>query len=115
MQRHRERIRLGRPRKEKEIRYRSCNAETITTHFAALQKKSENSVGASRIFNVDESGSTATRGAAGRANKKRILRSGEENNSINRVPTFKNVDLVIIVPTVFENGETFRPLFIIKG
>lgn len=38
LQRHRQKVKLGRPNKEEEIRFRSCNAETMTTHFASLKK-----------------------------------------------------------------------------
>lgn len=116
LQRHSSKICLGRPRKEQELRFRSCNAETLSTHFAALKKVIEdNNIDSSRICNLDETGSTPEKEANGRINKKRVLRSGKVRTSVVRVPTFTNVNRVTIVPAIFANGECADPLFVIKG
>lgn len=116
LERHSSIIKLGKPRKEQELRYKSCNADTISTNFAALKKIiSDNNIDSSRICNIDETGSTTEREAGGRLSKKRVLRSGKANRSVVRVPTFKNVDRITMLPTIFANGELGEPLFVIKG
>lgn len=63
-------IKIGRPPNEQEMRYCSWNADTLTTHFAALKKIMEkNNIDNSRMCNNDDIESTPEREANGRINK----------------------------------------------
>lgn len=116
LQRHKYYILLGRPRKEQQLRYKSCNADTSSTNFAALRKLVvENNIDESRMANLDSSCSELEKEATCRMNKKRSLRSEKSSSMVVRVPTFKNVHRVKMMPPIFANGEMYEPLYIFKG
>ena len=55
-------IRLGRPAKEAEERWRACNAGTLTTHLVSFENVLvENRITASQLYNLYETGVTPNR------------------------------------------------------
>lgn len=116
LKRHANRIRLGKASKEEEIRWRSGNAEVFTNHFATLEKLvADYDIDASRIANLDETGVSANRDACGRIRAKHLIRTRQSQTTQQRVATFKNVDRITLMPTIFANGDTAPPLIIIQG
>lgn len=90
-----EKIKLGSPSKEEKIHFRSCNGETLTTHFTIPENViNKESITLGRLCNFDESGSTANLDALGRVKPKYIVRSCQRKINQVRMPTSKNVDRV---------------------
>lgn len=119
LKRHQNEIHLGRPSMEEEVRWRSSNANVITTHIAALEKIiKDNGITASHIANLDETGVSPNRDVTGRIQAKQVLNKNRKSvraNPVQRMAYFKDVKRVTMLPTIFANGDCGRPLFITQG
>jgi len=95
-------------------RYKACNAETLTTHFATLEKIIlENDIDDSRIFNLDEVGATPGKDADAQTRCKKYLTRNAVNDS--RIAQFANTSRVTMMPAICADGSAHLPLFVFKG
>lgn len=112
--RHADKLRFGRATKEEAKRFASTNAENLTSFFAAIEKVVlENNIDDQRICNLDECGISAETDKVGRSRKKvYTLRSSRPQQ---KLPEFRNVDRITMMPVIFASGDYGKPLFVIKG
>lgn len=115
LRRPNKRIIMKRPSKEKGIWFRFWNAEIMRTHIAALEKIFQERITPHRLANLDESNDFANRDDLGRIKAKCFVRTSRSRTNQVRMPTFKKVGHVTVVPVIFGNGEPSAPLFIIQG
>lgn len=113
-QRHADKLRFGRATKEGAQRFAATNAENLTSFFAALEKViSDNNIDEQRICNLDECGISAETDKVGRSQKKvYTLRSSRPQQ---KLPEFRNLDRITMMPDIFASAEYGKPLFVIKG
>ena len=110
LKRNAETIRLGRPAKEAEERWRACNADTLTTHLGSFESVLvENGITASQLYNLDETGVTPNRDKSKRTCQKMLLRTSISKTTQVRTTHFKNVDRITMMATVCADGSSFPP------
>ena len=73
----------------------------------------KHNIDASRLANLDEAGATAEKEALEIA-RFRTFTTRDTSHQV-RLPVFRNVSRVTIMPVIFANGEKGRPLFVFKG
>lgn len=116
MRRHKNVIRFGLPANEAEIRWRSCDTETLTTHLAMFESYLEKyKIDDTRLYNIDETGVTPNRDAARRRAYKLTLRSSRAAQSQVRVATFKYTDRITMLGAVCADGTCHTPTFVITS
>lgn len=110
-----ERLRLGRPAKESEQRWRAYIADCLTTHLDVFEKQlHDDNVDASRLYNLDETGITPNKDTSGRLPCRHVLRSGKSQSSQLRQSSFFYIHRITMMATVCADGTKFSPLFVIK-
>lgn len=91
---HAKQIQLGRASKQEEIRWRACNADTLSTHILVFEKLlKQHNIDASRICNLDETGVTPGKDVKGVTTKQSYVRPKRRQEL--REPMFRNVDRVL--------------------
>ena len=109
-------IKLGRPSPQEEQRWRATNGDVLTTHLATLEALiQEHSIAASHIANLDKIGVSPNRDAKWKMRTKLVLRAGTRSHKQSRMPQFKNVNRVTLMPVIFANGDCGRPMVITQG
>lgn len=112
--RNRDRLRFARPRRQEAKRFAGTNAESLTTHFAALARLvDEIGVDAGRIWNLDETGATPGKDVAGASSSRRYTTRSRTGDM--RVPDFASTHRTTMMPVVSAAGETGPVLFVFKG
>ena len=112
--RHSDSIQFKRCSKEEEIRWKSCSAEVLTTHFAAVHKIiAENTIDCYHICNLDETGMFPNRECLKSSHKKGYVT--RSCHPVKRSPEFRNIDRVIMMPVVFASSCVGRPLIGLEG
>ena len=98
------------------MRWRACNADTLTTHLASFESVLvENGITASQLYNVDETGVTPNLDKSKRTCQKMLLRTSMSKTTQVRTTHFKNVDRITMMATVCADGSSFPPFFVLKG
>ena len=116
LKRNAETIRLGRPAKECEERWRACNSDTLTTHLASFENVLvENRITASQLYNLDEPGATPNHDTSKRTCQNMTLRTSMSNTTQVGTTHFRNVDKIAMMATVCADGSSFPPCFLLKG
>ena len=112
--RHASSLSFCKPLRQEAKRFSAVNADVLTKHFSVLEKHiSENDLDASRIFNLDEAGTTPEKDITGIAAARRLMpRPGEKDV---KMPQFKKLNRVTMMPIVSAAGEAAPPLFVFKG
>jgi len=73
--RHESRIVFGRGTRQEAKRWAAVNGETLSTHFATLEKIiTDNNIDSSRVWNLDETGGTPGKDVVGAVKERRDLR-----------------------------------------
>ena len=112
--RNKEAIVFKRSSKEEDLRWRSCNAETLTTHMASIGKLiKENNISPDCIVNIDETGMSPNKDGL-RSDKRKAYHT-RGSRPERRSPIFRNIEHITLLPVVFANGDCGRPLFVLKG
>ena len=112
--RHRQVISFGRPCRQEAERFKACNAETLTTHFAVLDKLiRDHNLDASNIYNLDEVGATPGKDVAGRSSRKQY--TSRKSRVDARAPRFANIPRVTMMPLIAADGSAHIPLLVFKG
>ena len=100
--------------KEEDLRWRSCNAETLTTHMGSIRKLiKENNISPDCIVNIDETGMSPKKDGLRSDKRKSYHTIGSRPER--RSPIFRNIEQITLLPVVFANGDCGRPLFFLKG
>ena len=109
--RHHESIAFASALQQEGIRFNAINADTLTKYIAVVEQllKSHN-IDPCRLANMDETGATADKEALG-ITSFRTFSSRESRHEV-RIPTFKNVARVTIMPVIFASGVAGGPLCI---
>ena len=113
-QRHKDITRFKRCSNGEEIRWKSFNADVLTTYFAAIHRIiAEIAIDCCHSANLDETGVCPNRDCIGSTHKKEhvIRASASQKHS----PEFRNIERVTLKPVVFAIGCVGRPLFIVNG
>ena len=113
-QRYRHELSFARPVPQKANHFRQVNSESITNHFATLQKLiSEYQIGASGMFNLDECVCTSNRDAGSKYRIRRLMpRRGARDMPR---PGFANISRIAMMPVISARGEHSPPLFLMKA
>ena len=102
------------PRPQDIRRFNYINADTLTTHFAALDAlRIEYNLDASRVWNLDETGCSPGKDTQGQTNLHRLLRRNTRSEL--RAPNFSYNSRVTLMPCISAGGDAGPPLFAFKG
>jgi len=113
--RHRDRIFFGRGTRQEAKRWSAVNGETLSTHFATLEKIiSDNNIDSSRVWNLDETGGTPGKDVVGAIKERRYLRRERHQRDI-IIPEFVSSSRATVMAVVSAAGDTAPPLFVFKG
>ena len=113
-QRHSSEIKFGRASEQEQARWRATNAQNLTHHFAEIECLIRvHNLDASRIANMDETGSTASKKCRQSARNKTFTTGGRPAER--QSPEFKNIKRITMMPVVFANGDVGRSLFVVQG
>ena len=112
--RYKDSLRFARPQRQEANQFRACNAETLTTHIATLDKIiTENCIDPSRIWNLDETGATPGKDANGKDNSRIYMtRAGAKDL---RTGTILNTNRVTMMPMISASRDMGAPLFVFEG
>lgn len=112
--RHGDQLKFGRPLMQEAKRFAAVNTETLTTHFATLEKlMSDYSLDEYRIFNLDEVGIFSGKDASGKLVCRRFLPRKGNQDFISA--NFGYEDRINMMPVISAAGLHSPPLFVIKG
>lgn len=114
LQRNRSRLRFARPVRQEGKRFAAASAEVLTKHFAVLGKLcDELGVDASRVWNLDETGSTPGKDVDGSATMRHYLTRGGGGDV--HAADFKQMGRITVMPVVSAAGDFGPTLFVSKG
>jgi len=112
--RHKNVLYYGRGSRQEAKRWASVNAETVTTHFAQIEKLIEkHGIDSRRMWNLDETGGTPEKDVTGAVKEKRYMRRRGPRDIV--IPEFVAASRATLMATVSAAGDTGPPLFIFKG
>lgn len=111
---HQKPISCSRSLRQNRIRSHAINANTLTTHIAAVEQLIKtHDIDPCRVANLDETSATVDKKALVTTSF-RIFTPRDVIHEYH-VPTIRNVSRVTIVPEIFASGETRRSLFLFKN
>eukprot|EP00171_Calliarthron_tuberculosum_P001518 IDg1518t1 len=112
--RNRDRLRFAKPVRQDAKRFAAANADSLTSHFAALARLVHDlGVDAQRVWNLDETGATPEKEVAEAASRRRFLTRGGSGDL--RLPDLGSLHRSTMMPVVSAAGETGPTLFVFKG
>ena len=109
--RHGKVIRFGKPLRQEAKRFRAVNAESLTTHFATIEKLiAEHNIDSSRLFNLDEVGVSPGKDADGQLACRRLMHMSGGQDFITADFSYEN--RITMMPIIGADGDcalrTFR-------
>eukprot|EP00171_Calliarthron_tuberculosum_P004807 IDg4807t1 len=113
--RNKERLRFVRPLLQEGKRFAAVNAESITTHYATLEKLvADTGVDAARVWNLDEAGTRPGKDKDGGSRARRYLTRQSGGRDM-RVGEFVRQQRTTVMPVVSAEGDIGPTLFVFKG
>lgn len=101
-------FKFPKPDRPESKRFVVVKSETVTTRYVALEKLVEQ-----RIWNLDETGSTAGRDSTENTSSRRFMRRGGSGDI--RLPDFINCSRITELAFVSGDGDEAPTLFVYKG
>lgn len=105
---------FNRPTRQEGERWKAVNAESLTMHFATVQRLiHDNSTDATRMWNLDETAGTPGRDVTGSTIKNRYLLRNDSRDV--QIPQFTHTSSTAVMAVINVAGDTGPSLFELKG
>ena len=112
--RHGKQIRFDKPLRQEAKRFWAINAESLTTHFAIIERLiTEHSIDSSLLFNLDEVGVSPGKDADGNLACRRLMHKNGGQDFIGADFFYEN--RITMMPIISADGDCAPPLFVTKG